>query len=83
VDVLCIFLYDVDSSNAGIGLRFASFGWNPRWWLELDCLAIPGFDWFEAPSFWAYLLLKMLLIYPKFGLNPSSGLGDPSIGSWS
>jgi hypothetical protein len=24
----------------------------------------------------------MLLIYPKFGLNPSSGLGDPSIASW-
>jgi hypothetical protein len=24
-----------------------------------------------------------LLIYPNFGVNPTNGLGDPSIGSWS
>jgi hypothetical protein len=42
VDVLSICVYDVDSSNAGIGLRFTSFGWNNWWWLGIGCLVIPN-----------------------------------------
>jgi hypothetical protein len=40
VDILCICVYDVDSSNAGIGLRFVSFGCNPSFLVELGRISI-------------------------------------------
>jgi hypothetical protein len=41
IDVLCIFVLDLDPSNARFGLRFADFGWNPRVLLELGRILIP------------------------------------------
>jgi hypothetical protein len=41
IDVLCIFVLDLDSSNAGFGLRFEDFSWNPSFVLELGSLSIP------------------------------------------
>jgi hypothetical protein len=49
VDVLCILVDDLDPSNAGFGLQFTNFGWNPRWRFEIGCLVIPDFwlVWFS------------------------------------
>jgi hypothetical protein len=41
VDVLYIFVYDLDPSNAGVGLRFMDLGWKPRCLLELGRISIP------------------------------------------
>jgi hypothetical protein len=41
VDVLCICVYVVESSNSGIGLRFVSFGWNPSFLVKLSRISIP------------------------------------------
>jgi hypothetical protein len=41
IDVLCIFVLDLDTSKAGFGFRFADFGWNPILVLQLDDLSIP------------------------------------------
>jgi hypothetical protein len=40
VDVLWIFLYDLDPSNIRFGLQFTDFGWNPRWLLEFGRILI-------------------------------------------
>jgi hypothetical protein len=40
VDVLCIFVYDLDLSNAGFGLRFTDFSWNLRLLLEHSRISI-------------------------------------------
>jgi hypothetical protein len=40
-NVLCIFVLDLDSSNAGFGLRFADFGWNPRLFVDHGRISIP------------------------------------------
>jgi hypothetical protein len=42
IDVLCIFVLDIDPSNSGFGLRFEDFGWNLNFFIELGSLSIPG-----------------------------------------
>jgi hypothetical protein len=41
LDVLCIFVYDLDPSNVRFGLRFTDFDWNPMCLLELRRILIP------------------------------------------
>jgi hypothetical protein len=42
IDVLFIFMLDLDPSNARFDLQLENFGWKPSFVLELGSLSIPG-----------------------------------------
>jgi hypothetical protein len=42
IDVLCIFVLDLDPPISGFGLQLKDFGWNPSFLVELGCDLIPG-----------------------------------------
>jgi hypothetical protein len=42
IDVLCIFVLDLDPPISGFGLCLKNFGWNPSFLVELGCDLIPN-----------------------------------------
>jgi hypothetical protein len=82
MDALRTFGDDLDPSNAGNQARFGEDWMNSSLCFECMRFAIPV-DW-NCLGFQDFgHNVVTLLIYPKFGVNLSNGLGDPSIGSWS
>jgi hypothetical protein len=41
INVLCIFVLDLDPSNYKFGLRLKDFGWNPSSLCELGRISVP------------------------------------------